>query len=643
MVRIGNVLLIGVLLIMASLPSRAQTGYDVSHPELSTVNPGAALNGFSFGFDKLLNTYHWNGLGNVNGSAGSLRYSLNEQLLSTVILSDTKLMRDEQLFGFNLQQHWSDLFGGVVRESSYVLSDNQSSGIGAASVHTLFGGVDYRPFDKLMMEPLAGIRFDNQIGQRDRGPSYALSVLSDDIDFGGYKTHLNGRVRYDRLDPRILETHNDTVRIERYFPDQTRNVLRMTYNRTRRDFYFPADTVVKSVFGVANNIETRTENIFDIGDSLGYPVAPRTFLTLQGNISSRSIGRDVRYKNYSATPQPFLNSTIDEFKLDGSAMFTYSIPSGINAAFQFAYYERDESHSLEPSDSVSTSLFTSLSDVEARKNNNSQRRSLMLSLSKEFTPSDKLEFSGSTSILRYDTPSPENTDTRDELRDLLGLTYNHRFTSYFSARTLLEVNLTHLVYLSAERSADNTWNRIFRLSPRIEYTPSENFFSFNTFEVLANYTTYDFEFISPSVRSYAFRQFAFIDSTSIAVTKRFSLGWYHYLRFYERGELQWNAFTEQPLFYFEDKTYLGTARFRVNENLVFSTGIRYFNQSRYKYTGAERELDNFLRSVGPVTVVELNFGARTRIFLNGWYEHQVQTGQNSRDLTTMTMSCNVRI
>jgi len=97
------------------------------------------------------------------------------------------------------------------------------------------------------------------------------------------------------------------------------------------------------------------------------------------------------------------------------------------------------------------------------------------------------------------------------------------------------VNLSHLVYLSPQRSADNTWNRIFRLSPRFAYKPSEKFFSFNTFEVLANYTTYDFEFISASVRSYVFRQFAFIDSTEVGISNRFSLGWYHYLRFYERG------------------------------------------------------------------------------------------------------------
>ena len=413
----------------------------------------------------------------------------------------------------------------------------------------------------------------------------------------------------------------------------------MYFNRNRRDFYFAADTVVQAMYGVKNNIETRTENAFTVADSLNYPVFANSFLNLQGNIYTRSIGRDVRYKNYSTAAQTSLGSTIDEFKIDGSALFGYSMPGKFNASFQFAYQEHDETYSREPSDSVSTTTFASLSEIESRKNNNSRRTSLMISVSSGLTGSDSVEFSGTTSILRYDTPSTLNTDERDELRDLLGLTYMHRFAPYFSARTLFEINLNHLVYLSSERSADNTWNRIFRISPRFEYTPSQRFSTFNTFEVLANYTSYDFEYVSASVRSYAFRQFAFIDSTEIGITSRFSLGWYHYLRFYERGELNWGEFSERPLYYFEDKTYLGTARYRMGTGLLFTVGIRYFNQSRYKYNGPDRELENFLRSVGPVTVIELNFGARTRIFLNGWYEHQVQTDQSRRDLTTLAMSC----
>jgi hypothetical protein len=634
---------LSLVIVFCHALSPAQGSDEVSHSDSYPVVAGPSLNGLSFGFDKLLNTYHWNGMGKYAGNSGPVWFLFNEQFVSTVIQSDPNLTRNEEFFGLNLKHRWSDIVKGTLRESSYVLSDNQSTGIGTASVHSLYGGVEYRPFDKLMIEPLAGIRFDNQVDLQDKGPSYALSVLSDEYDFNGYKTQIDGRVRYDRLDPRILETHFDTLRIEKRFLDQTRNVLQLYYSRNRRDFYFPADGVIQSLYRVTNNIETRTENAFTVSDSVAYPVFANSLLNLQGAIFTRNIGRDVRYKNYSATAQPFLSSTIDEFRIDGSAVFLYSQPGMFNGSFQFNYQERDETHSLEPNDSVSTGTFATLSNTEARKNNNSRRTSLTLTLSSGISKSDSVDFSGTTSIFRYDTPSLENTDGRDELRDLLGITYMHRFTPYFSARTLLEVNLNHLVYLSSERSADNTWNRIFRVSPRFEYTPSANFSSYNTFEVLANYTTYDFEYISASVRSYAFRQFAFIDSTEIAVTKRLSLGWYHYLRFYERGELNWDEFSERPLYYFEDKTYLGTARFRMNEGLLFTVGIRYFNQSRFKYNGPDRELENFLRSVGPVTVIELNFGARTRIFLNGWYEHQVQTNQSSRDLTTLTMSCTLSI
>ena len=632
----------GLIILACYATTLAQDAHETPRTEPLQI-AHSPLNGLNFGFDKLLTTYHWNGMGRYEGISGPLWFLFDEQYLSTVILSDVNSIRNEEQFGFTAKYRLTDLLRSSIRESSYVLSDNQSAGIGTASSHALYGGIEYHPFDQLMVEPLAGVRFDNQIDQQDRGPSYALSVFSDGLESGGYRSRFGGNVRYDRLDPRILETHFDTLRIDKEFPDRTRNVLQIFFNRHRRDFYFPADPIVQSVFGVKNNIESRTENSLTVGDSIEYPISPATTLFMQANILTRGIGRDVRYRNFSNTSSPALNSNIDEFRIDGSAVADYSAPGGLNASIQVAYQERDESHALEPNDSVASGKFISLSESETRKNNFSHRTLLSTSLSMGLGRSDSVEFSGMTSILRYDTPSDLNTDDRDELRDILGLTYTHRFTSYFSARTLFEVNLNHLVYLSGLRSADNTWNRIFRISPRFAYSPSNWFHSYNTFEVLANYTTYDFEFVAGSVRSFAFRQFAFIDSTTWGITKRCSLSWTHYLRFYERGELNWDGFSERPLFYFEDKTYMGAAEFRVNDDLRFATGLRFFSQARYGYTGAKRTLENYLRSLGPVTTMELNFGSRTRILLNGWYEHQVQTDQASRDLTTITMSCTLRI
>ncbi len=615
---------------------------DVTHTVPGLAIPMQPVNAISLGFDKLLDTYHWNGQLRYLGGDGPFNVALSEQSFSTLILSDHNLTRDEHSFGLGLRQRFFDKLSGAVQESSYVLSDNRNLAIGSASAHALYGGMDYRPFDQVLFEPLAGYRFDNQVDQQDRGPSYQFNLLASQFDLGGGMASFGGHHRIDKLDPRILETHLDTFRISRDFAAATRNALQISFNRSRRDFYFPADASIQSRFAVANNIQTRTEDVFVLGDSLQYPVSPQMQLGVQGMVYNRGIEQSVRYQNVSGGyADPVRN--INEFRLDGNIGLAFNPWRSMDGMVQLGYQERNEEHSAQQLDSLSGPAFATINTSETRKNNQSRRTALMLQLNAGITDADSISLGYSTGILRYDTPSLDNTDDRDELRDIASLTVMHRFSPYFSLAALGEVTLDHLVYLSSQRSADNAWNRIYRFAPQLSFAPSSSFTTFNAFEVLANYTIYDFDYASSAVRSFTFRQFAFTDSTLWMLTNRVGLQWFSNIRFYERGELQWQAFSERPLTYFEDKTYIGTVRCQPSPGMRFAVGFRYFSQWRRHYEGTELLTDGFLRSVGPISTIELNFGSRTRIFVNGWYEHQVQDGQQTRDLATLTMSCSVII
>ncbi len=310
---------------------------------------------------------------------------------------------------------------------------------------------------------------------------------------------------------------------------------------------------------------------------------------------------------------------------------------------RLGYLEREERHDVLENDGVSRFSVDSASGVQERKNNHARRTSLSGDIF--FAPafSDTFRLSFSNSLLNYDTPSPLNDDDRDELRHNIRLLTTHQINQYLHLQTTAEVSLTHLVYLTRFRSSDNTWNRIFRLSSRLHYTPVKNFTTLNTFEVLANYTAYDFEYLSSSVRSFTFRQFAWIDSTSWQITKRLSLEWFSNIRFYERGELRWEQFSERPLTSIEENTYTGAVRYRMSEFLFFSVGIRYFSQSRFAYTGAEKRQEFFLRSVGPTTVIDWSVGSRTRLLVKGWYESLQQTAQQRSNNANMTMECSIQL
>ena len=629
-------------LVTLPLPAagQAQETYGIPHQQAILSDSVRSPQNFaSVGFDKLVNTYHWTGRASYRNRFGPDSLQLNEQFLSSLIQTDRKLITDEQSLDLAVQHRLLPLLQGAIRFSSFSLSDNKNIGISNASSQGLYGGIVYQPDARIRVEPLVGARFDHQIDERDRGPSYLLDLNSDVLDYNGYMTTLNGKWEYDRLTPRTLETRNASVGVDKVFFEQTQNSLQFLYSRNRRDFYTAADPFVQQQNNVPYNIETRTEDAFTMFDSLAYGLGPATLLSLQGNLFTRTIGRDTRYRQTADPERPLLNTSINELKLESSAQIAYSPRENFRASLRFSYQERDEKHEVQPDDAGSALNFDTQDRIEKLKNNHSRRTSIASSLSAPVSASDTIALSGSGSLLRYDTPSTENNDDRDELWYIINLAASHRINRYLTLRLLAGANLIHLVYLPSATSGNNTWNRVLRLSPRVEYTPSDDITTLNTFEVLANYTVYDFEYPSSPVRSFAFRQFAFIDSSSWKLTQRLTLEWFNNIKLYERGELQWDSFSERPVNYFEDKTYAGTVRYAMlPRSLLFSIGIRYFSQRRYAYSGQERNLEDFFRSLGPTTSVSWLLHERTALTVQGWYEHQTQTGLPDHSIANVTMS-----
>ena len=591
--------------------------------------------------DKSLNTYHWIGRASFSNVFGPYSLQLSEQFRSTLVRTDRKLITDEQSLELSLRRHLANNLKASGRVSSFILSDNRSIGISNASSHAFYGGIQHFAFHHVTVEPLLGIRFDNQIDQRDRGLSLLMNLFSDSLEFDGYQTELHARLQYDKLDPRRLETHRVLARLDKVFINQTRNSLSVQYNRNRRDFYIPADLAIQQQYNITHNIETRSEDALTLSDSLDYNLGKRTLLTFQGNLFTREINRGTRFKNLTASRRPILDTEVNELRIEGSAQARYELGNKVSTSFRFAYQERDEKHAVQPEATALQFDLDSLSRIEERKNNHSRRTTLTSNFAVKLSRSHSVSLTTSGSLLQYDTPSLINNDDRDELWYIINLSTFHTFNQHLSASVMADVNLVHLVYLASSRSADNTWNRIFRLTPRLEYTPSNNITTINTFEVLANYTVYDFEFLSLQVRSFSFRQFAFIDSTMIYLTKSTAVEWFSHIRLYERGELRWGSFSERPNNYFEDKTIIGTIRHQVNRGLLFSVGIRFFSQSRFSYVGRERNLEHFLRSIGPITSILWNPGGRVDFLMRGWYEQQSQTNVPKRSYANMTMSLSV--
>jgi len=632
----------GLALLVAAHAAPAQEVAGL-RTQASAVDSLYDRNAVSFSFDQSFNTYHWNGLGVYRMETGPHFFSLNERFLSNVIRTDRKFITDQQSLDLILKERLATNIRGAMKLSSFIVSDDRSINLTNTSTQALYGGVEYSPMARFIIEPLIGYSFDKQMSTPDRGMSYLLSLSADSIDFDGYFMRLGGRWQYNQLTPRRFETRHAGFFVDKTFVGQTQNSLQFLYDRTRRDIYIPADQSIQDQYNVSHNIESRTENSYGIADALDYTLSNRAVLSIQGSVLTREIGRTLQLKNVATPQQSAPGTVIDELRLESSAQIQYRAWDSLATAVRFEYSERDERHTVDIDEGSLLPSNNSPARIEERKNNHSRRTSIASNIRLGISESHAVSFSSSANLLRYDTPSLENDDDRDELWYFFSLASLHRIDQYLTLRLLADVNLMHVVYIGASRSANNTWNRILRLSPKIEYQPSSVFSTTNSFEVLANYTAYDFEFPSSSIRSFAYRHFSFIDSSSFSVTGKLTLTWFSHIKLYEQGELRWGDFAERPASYFEDKMFLTSLRYTLGRGLHFSVGIRYFSQSRYGYQGSDKHLERFLRSIGPITDLSLGTGKRVSVAVKGWYETQTQTGQPMRSFTNMTMMLVINI
>ncbi len=634
-------LLIGCTCFIFAIRSSGQEITDI-HIQPSTIDSLHNRNNIAFYFNNVYNTYHWDSHGAYQNLFGSLFCSLNEEFLSSVIRTDRAYITDQEQFDLILRQRISTLLSGTIKASGFILSDDRSIDLGKTSAESVFGGIELRPMSRFTLEPLIGVTFDKQTEPTDKGLSYLLSTSLDTVDYNGYQTALSGKWRYDQITPRRADTRNLFLTVDKTFIEDTKNSLQIFYSFLRRDIYISADSALRRQYNVIYNIESRTEDFVGFIDTLGYAISKQTLFSLSGAVAGREIGRTTLYRALTNPLGSSLPTTIDELRLESSAKLSFKPYDSVRTSVRFDYAERDERHTLD-NPGVDVLLFNSLTQEEERKNNHSRRTGLTAEFAITSSSDNSLLISGSENLLRYDTPSQENDDDRDELWYAFNFSGLHRINRYLVARLTGDLNMMHLVYLASTRSASNTWNRILRLAPTLDYSPSLSLTTSNTFEVTANYTAYDYEFPSSPIQSFAYREFAWHDSSTYTLTPRMTLHWMHQIKFYEQGQLRWSDFSERPVNSFQDKLYAFSIRYRLRSSLLFSVGFRYFSQLRYSYQDSQEYVDHFLRSIGPSTEIAWIPGENASFSLKGWYETQHQTGEPDRGFTNMSMNLIVHI
>lgn len=591
-------------------------------PAVAQVSPlgsgTPAANRVLMGFERNVNTFTWN-LGSMYGYADSdWRLSATERLLRTLIIGDRDNIRNEQEARIEASYQLLPLLALAGQASSFLVSDNRSSGLNDISSNSALAGLRWTPLPELAVSPMAGIAFEKQQEISERGPTYNASIILRNYLFGINAASVDMFVTAEHLDPRVQTEQRVNAELLSSFSERGANQAQVSYRRTGRDLYLPTDSAITATFGIERPIETRNEAVVNLADRLS--LQPDESLEITGNLalSQRNVGKAQKYRIASSSA-PVFDSNVDEFRLAVNGLVQFQDLFGARGNVRFDFSERTETYSVVSFPGAGAALFSRQQRLEQQKNNAITQMQVALNCTAPVSTRDTLAISTSAVKLAYDTPSVDNFDDRDEVFFLAAVRWMHRFSPFFSASLSGDANLRHTVYIFGARSANNTWNRVFRVTPATELRVPGVLHSKNQAEVVANYTVYDFERINPSLQSFSLRQLTISDSTVIRLTAATLLTVQLQLKVYERGELHWEAFTIRPLSFFDERSVLVLIG-REIESLSASVGFRYFQQNRYRYLGSEKREEAVLQSYGPTCGAALALGSGTSVSVDGWYQ-----------------------
>jgi hypothetical protein len=571
-------------------------------------------------FDQNLNTSEWYGIASLNHDTKLGFVGLNEDFHSVLIRGSQNLIRDEQNFGVKINRAIFDSVYGTGTVQSNFVSDNRQIGLNSVGASTVLGGLAYITTSDSLLGGI-GNKWDQQAGVDNTGLTYMIHGAVPFSPAEDSKLFPSVTIQDEQIFPRRNFDRDVSISYHQIFSPQSSINFSGSYSSQLRDFYFAADSAVQSIYGVTNNIEDRLENQSSFSAGLTVPILFFQ-LNTNGGLSQTQIDFTNRYKPTNDPANDLYDTRIKVLDFD----LTGQLKTGIDDDTLFvnmAHTERNETHTVINYDTLNSFTQQQLSQ-QFQLNNFGTRNTLSGEIHLRFG-STVIGVTGLASLFRYDTPSDLNYDDRDELTNILAFNVSRQFSPFFQAGLGLEADLIHIVYIESERSANNNRNLIYRFFPIIIFSDSR-INSFNRFEVLANYTVYDYEAFS-QVHSYSFRQASFLDSTTAKITSKISASFLGNLKLYTRGELYWSNFSEFPLNYFVDRT-VWLSLFYASESYRLGIGYKYLALTQYDYTTAtSRQFASQQTNSGPTTSFELDM-SHLQMIISGWYQISRQTLQN---------------
>lgn len=599
-----------------------------------TLNPNSNIRTFNSGLKKITNTYNFFGNAEYNLLSDYGNLLINQEYTGTALKTVGSSFRDDEKFSLMYLLPVGKGFSVLALQNWELSNDTRSIGINKLERLNGLAGIKLDFLNESFFSLAGGIENNNQIGVEKSGWLIGTNGVFNTKVFEIFSLEINTNGDYLRLeDGRINAGSSINANLNgNYDMNNSMNFL-VGYKLFNRDY-------LSTIYKIDERfpVERRLEKRLNLATAFDFEVTERVSSRININMSNVEIDRSYK-EEIERTSISKVYRNLTEFQLNLIAeLFYKSDDFNINGGANL--FSRKEENNILEKFSILPHERNTLQNLEKQRDNITSKTRFYTSF--WWTPSrrDKLSFDYSVSILQYDTPSEVNNDDRDEFSTILSVGYSRSVSSILSAGISAEMQMMHLVFLKAARSAMNNWNRIIRLAPEIRIETKQFYYS-PVFEVLANYTVYDFESITPGVQSFSYRQLGYRDTFCLKFLDNYSVQARTIVKYFERGALYWDSFAESPQTgSFEQFTKL--LLFTQSEFLLAGAGARayYLSQSNL----ASETIPYYYRSgfaqvfAGPEILFQYTFHSGTNFTLNGWYDFHYINGQKKAEIPNIFLS-----
>ncbi len=511
---------------------------------------------------------------------------------------DVRQWRDENKLNAFLFFKTRDMHNGIYI-NSWTLSDHQTLNVTRFSNHAAGYQGEYRPDMHIKALPYFGYQRAENKAIIDYGWDTGIDLKLLKYSLSGYKTDISLNADYDFFPERQNAANMANIMIKKYFSPQTSDSLALNYSLSKQEYFAQNGYDIIRV-----DIEGKGLHNF-----LYYGLSPNSRFELITLLESRQIFDDSPIV-LNTSDQAVNANQRDVMRIENQIYYRY-ISHRFFAKFGLHTFQetQDNQNILTDSKALQTSLNTDIIYAP--------------------TISDDINIRLSYVKFQYETPDTiTNNDDRDEIRVIGELDYDHRFSPLLSVNVNFYANFFHKIYIFEEQSANNNWNRIYRLGGAVRYRLNRFKNLLRTY-ILANYTVYDYDQLLDETRSFVFRKYVISDSLHLPLSHELAIGAYGRLELEDRGTFFEQNFTQRVVesnenIYYD--VYLQKQNFL---RMIIDVGVSVYLRRGWRHVPSKRLARDFSKT-SPYIRVLYPFGRNMQFRAYFSFTNLADTGrQNS--------------